>query len=367
MNIEYVNKNTIFETIVGSQAYGISNPNSDIDKAGVMIPGFDYFFGLKKFEQFNGYEKEDKVIYDLRKALNLIADNNPNCMDLLWVPERCIVKMSPYWKVFVENRHLFVSKRCRYTFSGYAIAQLHRIKVHRKFLQHPPKQPPSRIEAGLPETPIFPTSQLKAVCQAAMVYIMEEEKQNFLDQLDGIYGDYVIPLLARFLIPAEKALALEYLQMGIKSQAKAFITVGAQYIKDEYIDQARKEVIYYDMDQEWKQYLAWKKGRNPARADLEAKFGFDCKHASHLVRLCRTGEEILRTGQVNVDRTNIDAEELKAIRNGAWTYEQIEAYAQRDALFDELYKTTTLPRSSDIEKINELCVEVVKHYFADVK
>src|ERR1039458_5020213 len=33
------------------------------------------------------------------------------------------------------------------------------------------------------------------------------------------------------------------------------------------------------------QYNGWKAQRNPKRAELEAKFGYDTKHAMHLVRL----------------------------------------------------------------------------------
>jgi len=363
MEIFYVQKRTIFETVVGSRAYGISSENSDFDKAGVMIPGIEYFFGLNKFDQFQGFPGEDKTIYDIRKALRLISDNNPNVMDLLWTPERCWTVITSYWENIIEHRDLFISKRCRYTFSGYSFSQLERIKTHRRFILNPAKEPPSRKEFGLPETPLFPTSQLKAVCQAAMEFIIEEERQNFIDELDGIYGDYVVPLLSRFLIPEERGVAMEWLQMGIKAQAKAFQAIGTQYLKDEYIDMAHKELEYYTATKEWERYLNWKKSRNKERAPLEEKYGFDCKHASHLYRLLNMGEEILRTGKVNVDRTNIDAEELKAIRKGSKTYEEIEEYAKRkDEELGVLYKESSLPRSVDMEKINQLCVETVDDY-----
>jgi predicted nucleotidyltransferase len=328
-----------------------------------MVPGIEYFFGLGRFDQFNGYPDEDKTIYDIRKAVKLISDNNPNMMDLLWVPERCITKMTDYWKTFMDNRALFVSKRCRYTFSGYATAQLERIKTHRKFLLDPPKNPPTRTELGLPEVSLFPTAQLKAVCYAAMEFLIEEEKQNFIDELDGIYGDYIVPLLARFLHPEERGLAMEWLQMGIKAQAHAFQCLGSHYLKDEYVDMAHKELIFYNAGKEYDRYLQWKKARNKERAPLEEKYGFDTKHAGHLVRLIRMGEEILKTGIVNVDRTGIDADELKAIRAGSWAYEQIEEYAHnKDKEFNDLYTTSKLPRSVDIEKISKLCVETVKAY-----
>lgn len=363
MEIKYVEDHTIFECIVGSQAYGTDNEFSDFDYSGVMIPGKEYFLGLKRFEQFQGYQGVDKTIYDIRKALELVADNNPNMLDLLHTPERCIVKMTKYWERIIENKSLFVSKRIRYTFSGYAIAQLNRIKTHRKFLLNPPTKQPERSDFGLGSTPMFPTSQIKAVCQAALDIIVETERESFVSELDKIYGDYIVPLLTRFIIPEERILAMEWLQQGLKSQCHAFVSLGNQYLKDEHVDQAHRELQYYNAAQEWKQYQNWKKSRNIKRADLEAKFGYDTKHSMHLVRLMRMGREGLLTGSLNVDRTNIDAEELKFIRNGGWTFEQIEQYANdMDKELATLYKSSTLQKSPDRESISDLCIELVDEY-----
>jgi hypothetical protein len=161
----------------------------------------------------------------------------------------------------------------------------------------------------------------------------------------------------------KRALALEYLQVGIKSQANTLRSLGPSFIKDEYLEEAGKELEYYTASKEWEQYEAWKKNRNKARAELEIRHGYDCKHAMHLVRLYRMGAEILSTGKVNVDRTGIDAEELKVIRNGAWTFEKVEEYSrQMDENLDELYKESRLQKSPQLDKIKELCVEVCKEY-----
>lgn len=365
MENSYVLPRIIFETVVGSRAYGIHREDSDYDRVGVMIPGKEYFFGWKKFEQFQGFDT-DRTIYDIRKAISLIKDNNPNMMDLLWMPERCILKMTPYWESVVEHRDWFVSKRVRYTYSGYAIAQLKRIKTHRKFLLNPPTTEPRREDFSLSEISIFPTSQLKAIVYAAMEFIASEEKPNFITELDSIYGDYVIPLLGRFIKEEERSTALEWLQLGIKAQAKSFLSLGTKYLRDEYIEQAQNEVRYYNACREWSQYLNWKKHRNKARAELEEKYGFDAKHASHLVRLLRTGIEALSTGVVNVDRTDIDAEELKAIRNGAWAFEKIEEFAiESDKKLNELYKNSMLPKRPKEEKIHELCIQTVDRYLQE--
>lgn len=368
MDFKYVQDRIIFECIVGSQAYGTDNEFSDHDYSGIMIPGKEYFLGFKNFEQYKDFPGVDKTIYNICKALNLIADNNPNMLDLLFIPERCIVKITPYWEEILKHTDWFLSKRIRYTFSGYAIAQLHRIKTHRKFLLHPLKKEPKRSDFDLPEEPMFPTSQIKAICQAALELIIESEREFFVAELDKIFGDYVVPLLARFIKPEERILAMEWLQMGLKSQVHAFKSVGTQYIKDEYVEQANKELAFYNATSEWRQYQQWKKTRNPKRADLEKKFGYDTKHSMHLVRLFRMGKEYLETGTLSVDRSNIDAEELKEIRNGSWLFEKVEEYAkQQDEELAKLYGLSKLPRSPNREQISDLCVELVSKYHEENK
>jgi hypothetical protein len=78
------------------------------------------------------------------------------------------------------------------------------------------------------------------------------------------------------------------------------------------------------------------------------------------------GKEILLTGKVNVDRTNIDAEELKAIRKGSMKYEVLEEYARNvDLELNTLYERSTLQKSPQVEKIDKLCLEICEEYFHD--
>ena len=84
----------------------------------------------------------------------------------------------------------------------------------------------------------------------------------------------------------------------------------------------------------------------------------NCKHAMHLVRLLKMCKEIMELGQVIVKRP--DREELLAIRNGAWTYEQLVGWAaQQDKEMQELYEKSTLPHTPDIKKLDDLCMELV--------
>lgn len=84
------------------------------------------------------------------------------------------------------------------------------------------------------------------------------------------------------------------------------------------------------------------------------------KHAMHLVRLLRMGKEIVSTGQVLVKRP--DKDELLAIRAGAWSYEQVQEWAESQK--NEI-KTipSTLPETADKEFLDKLCVKIVESSF----
>lgn len=361
MDAQAVNERTIFLMLSGSRAHGTHREDSDYDKTGVMIPPPKYFFGLDRVDHFRKFEGEDKVIYDFRKAICLLNDNNPNILDLLFSPERCTLILKEPWKKMLEHRDLFISRKCRNTYSGYAYAQLSRIETHRGFLLDPPKIKPERKDFGLPEFSIFPTAQIKGVVFAALGdFIIEEDKEDLLVELEDVYSNYIIPIFSRHIKPDLQALAMKYLHVGMKSQANTLKALGPSFIKDEYLEMATNELRFYCADAKWQQYQAWLKNRNKARAELERKFTFDTKHASHLVRLIRMCKEILETGKINVDRTNIDAEELKAIRyEGIWKYQDIVEYAMKiDKECGELYKTSTLQLSPDFEKIKTLCESI---------
>lgn len=173
-----------------------------------------------------------------------------------------------------------------------------------------------------------------------------------------------MPIFSKHIKADVRTLALNVLQEGTKSQANTLMSLGPSYVKDEYLEEASKELQYYIARQEWDQYCQWKKNRNKARAEIEEKYGFDAKHAMHCIRLIRMCQEILTTGKVNVDRTSIDAEELVYIRNGGWPYEKIEQYAEdMDEKMAKLYETTKLQKSPQMGKIKDLLVDTCDRWF----
>jgi hypothetical protein len=85
----------------------------------------------------------------------------------------------------------------------------------------------------------------------------------------------------------------------------------------------------------------------------------NCKHAYHLIRLLRMCREILVDGKVIVKRP--DKDELLAIRNGSWKYEELVEWANKqDEELTILMKTSKLPQVPDRAALDKLCQQIVE-------
>jgi hypothetical protein len=133
---------------MGSVAYGCSNDTSDCDVYGFSIPpkeiifphinGYIIGFGRqpKKFEQYQQHHIKDETfnkeydisIYNIVKYFQLVMQNNPNMIDSLFVPRRCILHSTAVGERVRERRRLFLTKKAWHTFKGYAYSQLNKCK-----------------------------------------------------------------------------------------------------------------------------------------------------------------------------------------------------------------------------------------------
>lgn len=370
-------EHTILLTVAGSRAYGIHRAESDVDLKGVAIPPKAYFHGyLSRFEQadkasemrtfadlLNAEEraavaatKLEGSIYELRKFIGLAADCNPNILDALFCRDEELRLATPLGEKLRENRALFLSAKAKHTFSGYAAAQLKRIRGHRAWLLSPPKAPPTRAAFGLPEFTLIPADQL-AAANAAVASKIDSWALDF-SGLDDAEIVHIEGQIAAYLSELRVAAGLESTD-DLKWMAAAR-HVG---LDDNLIQVLQREREYAAAQRYWKQYQEWRAGRNADRAVLEERYGFDTKHGAHLVRLLKMCREILETGQVNVWRGGIDAEQILAIRAGAWSYDELLEWAEaEDAALTELYnqRRYAVPKQPDREAIDRLCVELVE-------
>jgi predicted nucleotidyltransferase len=103
---------------------------------------------------------------------------------------------------------------------------------------------------------------------------------------------------------------------------------------------------------------------NPKRAESIAKYGFDVKFAYHVVRLLNEVEQIMVEQDLDLQR---NAEQLKSIRRGEWTLEEIETYFQdKERSLEHVYATSTLPHSADEARIKQLLLDCLEHHYGNL-
>ena len=112
---------------------------------------------------------------------------------------------------------------------------------------------------------------------------------------------------------------------------------------------------------DYKEYKDWEKNRNPVRYESNLNKNYDAKNMAHSFRLVNMGIEIARGEGVKVDRTNIDRDFLLAIRNHQYEYDElIYELEEKVKEMDEAVKQTSLPDKIDINRVNDLLLQIRK-------
>lgn len=136
--------NLIYKVISGSNAYGTNTKDSDKDYMGIFIPTEDYVLGLYKCDQVelgtknhslnqkNTKEDIDFTVYNLVKFIHLAIGNNPNIIELFFMPKNCIIYKHPIMDELLSNYKLFISKKAFHTFTGYAYSQRKKLEVKKE-------------------------------------------------------------------------------------------------------------------------------------------------------------------------------------------------------------------------------------------
>lgn len=144
---EFVINGIQYETMMGSVAYGVSDVTSDVDIYGFCIQAReDVFPHLKgeilgfgrqhqRFEQYQQHhvlspdnqKNYDITVYSIVKYFQLCMENNPNMIDSLFVPDRCILFRTKIANMIRDERKLFLHKGAWHKFKGYSYSQLHKM------------------------------------------------------------------------------------------------------------------------------------------------------------------------------------------------------------------------------------------------
>ena len=335
----------VFRGIWGSRAFGTAVAGSDTDIRGVFAPAAAEYVSLSGVAETVADERQNTVYYALRRYCELLAESNPAALELLWLPEECVLKRTPAWEVLAAHRREFVSRKAVASHSGYAAAQIKKARGANKRVWNPqPEEPPAPEnhcawigDARGPAVPMAECGVDFGRCRmarlsrgtAADLYAVYE----FGEATGGVFRDGA-PVLSD--IP--------------KSEAGR--RIGLLAFDKQAFDIAKRQ---------HRQYWEWKRDRNEARwrSQERGEMDYDAKNMMHLVRLMFSGEHIVETGEPLVRFEGERLATLMAIRRGEWTFEEIMALAE-EIRGRMLAGEGRLPADCDKDKVDEWLAEATE-------
>lgn len=374
----------LFLVIRGSHAYGTNIETSDTDYSGVFCQSLDDILGNKYIEQIND-EKNDTVIYEVRRFLELLEKNNPTVLELLNTPEDCIIYKDSVFDLILENQEKFITKICANSFGGYARMQIQKAKGQNK------KQNWEKDKVTRKDVLDF-------------VYVIEGEKsipwkvwnsdgeREFEEKFIGvvnvpnardIYAVYYDGLarnmfsesisestrntLIRFQKESGRPMGFGY--KGLVKSNEGISSSESNSLRLSSIPKGETPIcnIIYNKDaytqhcNDWKSYQTWLEKRNESRwVDVQSHGQkIDGKNMMHCMRLIQMSREIAEGKGIIVRRPN--AEELISIRKGEVDLQSLINNVEHEIKkMDDLFSCSNLPESVDKKFVSEILLEIRK-------
>lgn len=306
----------IFEAVTGSQSRGLSTESSDIDVKGIFLPKPEHLFQLSSPKESITRHNPDIEYHHLRKFIELASlKSNPTILEMLFVDDSFILKKHPIMDILLNEKEQFLTLHAYNSFVCYAREQLMRIKN-------------GHLDTSAEENEIH------------LKYVLETMLEN-----DELLKQF--PSLKKEMLPNISTVRFVDGRLDFVKVSGSFSEINLLEYKS----------MLSQLEQTVKTYKNIGKRNN--KASDERLF----KHAAHLVTLLKMGIEILQGKGLNVLRT-ADRNELLAIRNGAYSFEELYRYS--DDLFAEIdsaKKESTLPPHYSREKADDLYRRMMKAYY----
>ncbi|MEU1761154.1 nucleotidyltransferase domain-containing protein [Micromonospora sp. NPDC005652] len=119
--------------IVGSTAYGLAGPDSDVDRLGVYAAPTAAFHGLRPptgKAATRVTANPDGAYHEALKYAGLALSANPTAAELMWLPDRLYEVRTPLGDELIGIRTAFLSaRRVRDAYLGYATQQFRKLET----------------------------------------------------------------------------------------------------------------------------------------------------------------------------------------------------------------------------------------------
>lgn len=353
----------IFKGLVGSRLYNLHTKDSDFDYISVYVQNKEDILSNKYIPQIE--INKDEKIYELRRFLELVSVGNPNVLELLYAPERCVLKTSEKWSQILAVRDKFLSKKCYDTFSGYARTQLHKAQgLNKKF-----NWESSRIERKdiIDFCKILDREDGRVSPMKDWLKTNDYGQEHIgLTSIDGFRDCYKVYTddikWAADNQPNHRFRDIDFSDRDYKGIIGENSNEPRKSVIEKYMVNQWKGVLYWNREsysthcKEYSQYEKWLKNRNEDRVATNKKHGqqLDGKNLLHTVRLIMTAEEIPMENRINVERTK-ERDYLLSIKRGEVDLKEIiEEWSKKADDLKELYVNSSLKEEVDKEFICNL-------------
>jgi len=374
----------LYFVIRGSHAYGTNIETSDTDYSGIFIQSMEDILGNKYIEQIND-DKNDTVIYEIRRFLELLGTNNPTVLELLNTPEDCVIYKDPVFDLILNDKEKFITKICSKSLGGYAKQQISKAKGQNK-KQNWEKDKVTRKEVldfvyvieGEKSIPwkVWNNSRYEEkfigvvnVPNARDVYSIFYDKEAYMCFGEDI-PEYMKENAKQWRKDSGRPMGFGY--KGLVKTGEGANSSESNQLRLSSIPKGEEPIciVTYNKDgytqhcNDYKSYQTWLEQRNEARwVDVQSHGQkIDGKNMMHCMRLIQMSREIAEGKGIIVRRPN--AKELISIRKGEVDLQTLIDKVEKEIVeIDKLFEESNLPDSIDTEFINNLIVKIRKQIY----
>lgn len=117
----------IYRCVIGSQAYGLADDASDVDRRGFYLPPAQRHWSLYGVPEILECEATQEAYWEIQKFLILALKANPNVLECLYTP--IVEKSTPISTELLEGRARLLSRLVYQTYNGYALSQFKKMQA----------------------------------------------------------------------------------------------------------------------------------------------------------------------------------------------------------------------------------------------
>jgi predicted nucleotidyltransferase len=116
----------VYRCVVGSRAYGLEGPGSDVDRRGFYVPPAEMHWSLHGVPPQLENPSTEECYWEVQKFLELALRANPNVLECLYTP--LVEHATPLARELLALRSQFLSKLAYQTFNGYVLSQFKKLE-----------------------------------------------------------------------------------------------------------------------------------------------------------------------------------------------------------------------------------------------